>query len=341
MRVAFDAQLTVGTPTGIGEYAAGLAQALRRRDRVELIELCEPRLNPWRFDRRALWDQWLLPLRARRAHASVLHCASGTMPFAARLPVIVTVHDVAWLRVQAHTRAYVRWYFGAFSLRRYATASRVAVDSEFSRRELLDVCPRLDAQRVSVVYPGVAADVCALARLPSDRSTILAVGTVERRKNLAALIRLLPHLPGARVVSVGPSTPYHEECAALAASLGVGDRVELRGYVARDSLLQLYARCAVVAVPSSYEGFGYAAAQALCAGVPCIVSDRGALPEVAGGAAAVVPLDDDAAWTAALRSALAGAYDARASQARAVAIERFSWDTAAQSMEALYSAAAG
>jgi glycosyltransferase involved in cell wall biosynthesis len=339
MKVAFDAQLTVGTPTGIGEYAGGLAAALRRRHRIELIELSEPRLDPWRFDRRVLWDQVLLPRRARASGAAVLHCASGTMPLAGRMPVVVTVHDVAWLRVQAHTRWYARRYFGALSLRKYASARHIAVDSEFSRRELLDVCPALDPQRVTVVYPGVAADLCALERAAPDRSTILVVGTVERRKNLGALIRLLPEIDGARIVSVGPPTSYRDECEALAATLGVSERLDMRGYVPREEVLALYARCAVVAVPSIYEGFGYAAAQAMCAGIPCIVSDRGSLPEIAGPGVPVVALDDERAWTETLRSALAGALDARAAGARAAATERFSWDTSADAMEALYAAA--
>ena len=257
------------------------------------------------------------------------------------MPAVVTVHDVAWLRVQAHTRWYARWYFGALSLRRYASARHIAVDSEFSRRELLEVCPALDPQRVTVVYPGVAADVCALERRIGDRRTILVVGTVERRKNLAALIRLLPELDGAHIVSIGPPTAYRDECAALAASLGVSERLEMRGYVAREDVLELYAGCGVVAVPSTYEGFGYAAAQAMCSGVPCVVSERGSLPEIAGPGVPVVALDDARLWTETLQAALAGAYDASAADARATAIARFSWDAAAGAMEKIYVAASG
>ena len=131
------------------------------------------------------------------------------------------------------------------------------------------------------MYPGVAADFCAVRRGGDGRS-ILAVGTVELRKNLELLIRALPDLPGARLVSIGPPTPYQEYCARLAEAQGVADRVEFRGYVERGELLELYATAAVVAVPSTYEGFGYAAAQALCAGMPLVAADRSALPEVAG-----------------------------------------------------------
>ena len=70
-------------------------------------------LDPWRFDRRVLWDQVLLPLLAARSGADVLHAASGTLPLVRTLPTVVTVHDMAWLRVQSHTRAYARAYFGA------------------------------------------------------------------------------------------------------------------------------------------------------------------------------------------------------------------------------------
>jgi len=338
VRVALDAQLAVGTATGIGEYVLGLGAALRAQG-VDVVELSEPSLDPWRFDRRVVWDQVLLPQRTRACGADLLHAASGTVPLRPGVPVVVTVHDVAWLRVQAHARPYARYYFGRFSLERYRRAARIVVDSEFSRGELLGVLADVDASLVSVVYPGVSSDFCSLERQAGDGRTILAVGTVERRKNLEVLVRALPHLEGARIVSVGPPTPYQRECAALAESLGVSDRIEFRGYVARAELLALYASAGSVAVPSHYEGFGYAAAQALCAGAPCIVADRGALPEVARGDARVLGADDVGAWIAALRAQLAGEDDARAAGVRAAAIERFAWPAGARAMRDVYEGA--
>lgn len=340
MRVAIDAQLAVGTATGIGEYTNGLIAALQALG-TEVVPLREPRLNPWRFDRRVLWDQAVLPSRAARSGAGVLHCAAGTVPVVRTLPVVATVHDVAWLRVQSHTRAYARYYFGKFSLDRYRRVGAIAVDSQFSRTELLDVLPALDSRNVRVVYPGVSADFCDLDRASGDGQTILVPGTVERRKNLEAVIRALPFLAGARIVSIGPYTRYQDECARIARSLGVAERVEFRGYVARDDVLALYRTCAVVAVPSAYEGFGYAAAQALCAGAPCIVSDRSSLPEVAGGDATVVPLEDEQGWIDALAAAIRGEHDARAAAVRTSATARFSWIKSATEMMATYALALG
>ncbi|MBV8117987.1 MAG: glycosyltransferase family 4 protein [Candidatus Eremiobacteraeota bacterium] len=335
MRVALDAQLAIGTATGIGEYVRGLARALRNSG-TDVVELSEPGLDPWRFDRRILWDQVLLPRRARASGADVLHCASGTVPYFSSLPLVATVHDVAWLRVQAHAPAYARYYFGAFSVERYRMVAQIAVDSEFSRGELLRVLAGYDADRVHVVYPGVADDFCALRRRAGDGRTILIVGTVERRKNLDALIRLLPELDGARIVSVGPPTPYQAECAAVANDAGLADRVEFRGYVEREELLELYATCGVVAVPSQYEGFGYAAAQALCSGTPCVVSDQGALPEIVAGDAPIVAMDDVSAWRAALGCALRGEDDVRAAAVRERAIARLAWAASARKMESVY-----
>ncbi|MEO6912516.1 MAG: glycosyltransferase family 1 protein [Candidatus Baltobacteraceae bacterium] len=333
MKVALDAQLAVGTATGIGEYVRGLAASLRLIG-VDVEELAEPRLDPWRFDRRLLWDQVLLPRRAARSRADILHCASGTMPLHAPVPVVVTVHDVAWLRAQAHARGYARYYFGRFALQRYRGATQIVVDSHFSRNELLEVCD-LPEDRISVVYPGVAADVCALVRRPAIEPTILVVGTVERRKNVKIIIRALAALPGVRVISIGPSTPYQRECSALARELGVTDRIDFRGYVSRSKLLEAYAGCSVVAVPSRYEGFGYAVAQSLCAGAPVVVSDQSSLPEVARGDAPVVGVDDLHGWIGAVGAILESRPQPDPA-IRARSIERFAWHTSALAMAEIY-----
>lgn len=340
MIVALDMQLAVGNATGIGEYVNGLAPALRECG-VDVIELSEPKLDPWRFDRRVTWDQVVLPQRARASGADLLHCASGTMPLRVTMPAVVTVHDVAWLKVQSHTRPYARYYFGTFALQRYPHAAAIVVDSTFSRNELLDVLD-VPGERVHVVYPGVAGDYCTLERRPSGERTILVPGTIERRKNLEVLIRALRFLPpDTRIICVGPSTPYKEECERVAAEAGVLERLECRGYVERAELLRLYATCALVAVPSRYEGFGYAAAQALCAGTPVVVSDAASLPEVVAGSAPIATADDEEEWA---REILAifddtNAADARAQARRAQAVERFAWHASAHAMRGVYETA--
>ena len=341
MRVGLDLQLARGTATGIGEYASGLYAALRAQN-VDVVALRSEHFDPWRFDRRVVWDQVLLPIAAHRARVDLVHCASGTLPLVAPAPLIATVHDVAWLRVQGHARFYARAYFGPFSLARYRSARRILVDSAFSRAELLAVAPRLDPERIEVVYPGVASDIMSVERARDDSAPFaLAVGTVEPRKNLDTLVRAVSAIPQLRLISVGPFTPYAEVCMRLARELGVTERVELRGYVPRAELLDLYARATLAAVPSRYEGFGYAAAQALCAGVPLVCSNASSLPEIAGDAAPLLDPNEVRDWTAILRLLLE-TRDEREAQARAqrpASIARFAWSQSARTVAQAYAAA--
>jgi len=340
LRVGIDAQLARGTATGIGEYVTGLVAALRERDELEVIALDAPGLDPWRFDRRVAWDQVGLPLAARRARVDLLHCAAGTLPLMAPAPIVATVHDIAWLRVQQHARAYARAYFGGFALARYRRARRIVVDSNFSRAELLEV-GGIEPARVVAVFPGVSPDFGAVVRRPDAAPFALVVGTVERRKNLEIAIRALAGTRDLRIVSVGPATPYREHCERVARDTGTSGRVEFRGYVARSELLDLFARATFVALPSRYEGFGYPAAQALCAGTPLLAAATSSLPEVVGDAAPLLPPDDVAAWSAAFRAIVGDrdAAEARALTVKAAANLRFAWRTAAGAIAQQYARA--
>lgn len=297
--------------------------------------------DPWRFDRRVVWDQVLLPLRAARSGAALLHCTSGSVPLIAPLPFVVTIHDVAWLSdAQAHAPPYARWYFGAFSAQRWSAARQIIVDSAFTRDELFAKVP-LDPQRVTVVHPGVDDDFAAIVRRPSAQPVVLCVGTVERRKNAAIAIEALASLPDVRLVCAGPATPYQAECLRLAQRLGVAERVQFAGYLRRERLLELYATATLAVAPSRYEGFGYAAAQALCSGVPLVAARSSSLVEVVDAKAPLLDPDDPGAW----RDAIAAVLDAReAAEQRAAALRplaaaRFSWKTAADATAAVYRSA--
>ncbi len=335
MIVALDTQLAVGTATGAGVYQRDLAAALRELG-ANVHELSAPWLDPWRFDRRVLWDQVLLPLQAARSGAALLHASAGTMPLLRTLPTVVTVHDLAWLRVQSHTRAYARAYFGGIQARAYRTAAAIVCDSQFSASEyraLVDPNAKLD-----VVYPGVDARFSTIARKPDAAPFALVVGTVEERKNLLVLVEALPALPQLRIVSVGPHTPYADIVRARVAGLNVADRLDLRGYVTRAVLDDLYARATCALIPSRYEGFGYALAEARCAGLPAIAARSSSLIEVADDAVPLVEPHDVAGWADAIRALLAGRDRAESDAAshRAANVVRFAWPAAAAAMIDIY-----
>ncbi|MFP5379718.1 MAG: glycosyltransferase, partial [Vicinamibacteria bacterium] len=116
-------------------------------------------------------------------------------------------------------------------------------------------------------------------------------------------------------------------------------RVEVRGYVAEAERRALLASAAVLVLPSFDEGFGIPALEAMACGVPVVASNRGALPEVVGDAEPLVDPDDIEGLALAVERLLDPA-EAETASARGFArAARFSWDAAARSAYAAFTAA--
>ena len=173
---------------------------------------------------------------------------------------------------------------------------------------------------------------------PTRSRSRLVTGTVEARKNLLVLIDALPDIPRLRIISAGPHTAYADEVRRRAAQRGVADRVELRGYVPRTELDELYARATCALIPSRYEGFGYALAEALCCAVPAVAARSSSLIEVADGAVTLVDPDDTTGWVDTVRALLNAreSAESHAQTLRSKYVARFAWSSAAATTLAVY-----
>jgi glycosyltransferase involved in cell wall biosynthesis len=234
--------------------------------------------------------------------------AFGVLPDAAealrqRHPVIALVHHPLAFETglsERETQAFRRSERAAL-----ACARRVIATSAATAR-LLAADYGVPAERVAVVRPGTDQVELKPRRL-SDAVTLLAVGAVVPRKGFDVLIAALAKLGGRRwrLVIAGDRTRSPDTAARLDADiarLGLAGRVEILGPIAPERLGALYSAADLFVLPSRFEGYGMAYAEAIAHGVPVVGTNAGAIPDtVPAGAGILLPPDDVEALAGTLR----------------------------------------
>jgi glycosyltransferase involved in cell wall biosynthesis len=280
---------------------------------------CEAVLSPYRHEL-VQKTRWLPNVEPNLDCDAILYPYWPSPPFRRKdaPPAAIFVHDLAF-RVRPHEvpwqqRAYMGTVLGA-ALRH---AAAVLVPSESTRRDLLDLynVPGLES-KVAVIAEGVPPVVPA-GPLPEGLQPgfILAVGTIEPRKNYPRLLAAFRQLRGRHaslpiiingrpgvpelVIAGRPGWAYGDTLQRIAAEPGV----RYLGHVDEPTLTALYESASVLAFPSLYEGFGLPLLEAMSRGVPAVVGAAGALPELALGSAIAVEPDDVDAIAGALEQLL-------------------------------------
>ena len=321
MKVALDVSPLRLTRAGSARYLQGLRDAFRGR--VELLELA------WGGSGRAaaaardaVWYPLALPRAARRC--DVLHCPTFRGPFSSSVPLVVTVLDVGVLR---HPELFSRWnrtYSSIAVPRVLRAARRLIAISAFTKSEVVTLVG-LDPDRIDVIGVPPRDSISAEGEA-AEGEYVLAVGTLEPRKNLAEAAE------AARRAGVE---------LRVAGARGWGDvtvnGIRWLGEVDDAELARLYRGARALLYPSRYEGFGIPILEAMQAGTPVVTSRGGATEEVAGGAAVLVDPDDPTSIAEGLLEA-----DRRREELRTLGFARaseFSWDDVAERTLRVYEAA--
>jgi glycosyltransferase involved in cell wall biosynthesis len=312
-RIALDLTITSVNRAGSGVYASRLADAMRPLLGSRLLTLSfaggRPRgQHPTLVDRvhtlrRDLWwTQYAVLAAAKRGGAGLLHVPLLVGPVHGRLPLILTMHDLAVLR---SPEQFTPWFRNYARVLLPVLARRVARIITVSHASRLDILERLDVaeERVVAIHNGVGPEFYprptddeharrVRLRYGLPDAFVLTVGSIEPRKNLVRLLEAIHSLreTDARLHLVHAGAPgwLATDVPAALDALGLRDRVSFVGYVASEDLPVVYSLARLFVYPSLFEGFGLPVLEAMACGVPVITSSVASLPEVAGDAARLV-----------------------------------------------------
>jgi glycosyltransferase involved in cell wall biosynthesis len=330
MKVAFDARWLFQGGHGDVTYLRNLVRALAKaapddefwlyyREFDELREnVAAQHVNVQTkrvsFPLGVLWNQCALVPRLARDGMALLHGNYVLPPLSSR-PMVVSIHDITfrlfpqWIAPRPRRLMNILIPLSARRARRIITGSQCAKDDmvrelgvapekiivtpyaaapHFSPRD-----PMESQMRVREVYPQLSEPFIA------------GIGLRGVRKNIGVVLRALR---GLQKCGALPTTKL-----ALAGSReqfpdteidDLGDCVVFLGFVEESLLPDIYGAALCCVYPSLYEGFGLPVLEAMACGCPVLCSDTSSLPEVAGGAGALISPHDETAWAAILESVL-------------------------------------
>ncbi len=347
--------LTAGPEaSGVGQYARLLLQALSESDLGRRILVVTGKWDPPlpRSVRvglsgrvgRALVGNLVLPFLCRRRHVRGLHATDyGVSPLApSSLPVVITVHDVAFL---THPHFYGRATVLYKRQRLWAGLRRAACVVTVSRSsaEALTEHAGVDASRIRVIYPGVDPAIQRAGGSRPGPPQIGFLGQLTRRKNVDSLVEafaiVAAKTPDVRLLLAGrPGTGWPDTRRRIAAlRLPIRDRVEVVGPLPRSAVARFLSSLDVFVFPSWNEGFGFPPLEAMACGVPVLASDASCLPEILGDAALYAPPGDPGAIAEQIERALFDTELIRTLVARGYArAALYRWDRTVRQLSDVY-----
>jgi glycosyltransferase involved in cell wall biosynthesis len=318
MKLLLEDGFSVEKATGVGRYTQNLARELGKYPGIEILPppprklIRKIRPSSARRIAYAAWLETAFQIQLERLHADVVHFTNFLAPYRRKSSAryVVSVHDLtAWRLPEALPPIYARYIRKAI-LRAVEVADLILCPSQSIRKEVIQHF-NLAEERVGAAWNGHSQ----LPEIPAGRREelrqqlgsrlglhkpfVLFVGTLERRKNVTALVEAFARVAAeldVQCVMVGKAGYGFPEIKSSVDRQKCRDRYILPGFVTDEELALLYTEAELFAFPSLYEGFGTPLVEAMCFGLPIVASRIPSTEEVAAEAAIYYdqPQDHDA-----------------------------------------------
>ena len=323
VRIGINASRVFDVHTGVGRYTSNLCRSVSKTDSAKDYYFYLPGLNGGACMKdmngvqhgkqrtflqnnmlRILWEQIVLPIYSRKDRLDLFHYTNQTYPLMQAVrPVIITVHDVAYIRFPwlfKNASQIYRQYINELVVRK---ADMIIVPSYSTKKDLTYLFG-IRSEKIKVIYHGVESRFLQISNVEEYRrrnnlpaNMILTVGTLEPRNNIVTLIKAFKELrerglKDYKLVVAGDKRCNIKELLDEIKSNNLEQAILFPEDV-RDEDLPLLYNCAKIFVyPSLYEGFGLPPLEAMACGVPVITSNTSSLPEVIGDAGIMVDPTD-------------------------------------------------
>ena len=370
MRVAIDGLVLGGAGSGVERAVEQMAGAMACIDGLEVGLVCTPAyadraraaglqtlVAPACTQSRAgriLFEQLLMSGRLRKQAWPILHGPAYIVPPMFRGVSVVTVYDLIALQYPQWCKVSNVAHFRFMLPASMAAADIIIAPSQTVADSICTAFPRL-APKVRLVHLGIGAqfrpadDVGQIEQVRHryclPERFVLCLGNIEPRKNLPAVVAAFERVVEREDVHLVIAGPKSWKCGSILRRIARSprtDRIHMPGNIAEVDLPTLYSMSALLVQWSLYEGVGLPPLEAMACGTPSIVSDGGALAELAGQAAEIVPLPDPEALADGIVRLLRD--ESRRKQIAtdgAHLAERWTWARHAERVAALYKEASG
>jgi glycosyltransferase involved in cell wall biosynthesis len=321
MAIYIDVTAAVHQRAGLARYARTLAQTLASHDgpgrdfrlfyasaggggapgglEGMAVRTVRAGIRPWRL---AVWlgQRFGVGFDRLLPDAELFHATEHLLMPLRRVPTVFTVHDLIYRLFPSYHKRLNYWYLNAAMPLFVERADALIAISESSKRDLMRLYG-VPEEKITVVYeaaspdfhPAAAEDVAeARARYGLPQRYLLALGTIEPRKNLM------------RLVDVGSTGWLYQDFFQHLEKLDDPRAVLLSGYVPDSDLPAVITGAAAYVLASLYEGFGLPILEAMACGTPVVCSNTSSMPELGGDAACYFDPHDTPGMTAAIANVL-------------------------------------